>query len=63
MTTFSAPDRRNRPRGDRRSNKFSRLIERAFEMVILTELYPRSQIDIFCEVLEVFIILNKLFLF
>lgn len=55
MTTFSVPDRRNRPRGDRRSNKFGRLLERAFEMVILTELYPRSQIDIFCEVLEVFI--------
>lgn len=54
MTTFSVPDRRNRPRGDRRSNKFSRLIERAFETVILTESYPRSQIDIFCEVLEVF---------
>lgn len=53
MCTFSVTDRRNRPRGDRRSNSYSRLIQRAFESVIFLELYSRSQIDIFCEVLEV----------
>lgn len=57
MCTFSLPDRRNRPRGDRRSNSYSRLIQRAFESVIFLELYPRSQIDIFCEILEVNVLL------
>ncbi|KAI1732869.1 3' exoribonuclease family, domain 1 domain-containing protein [Ditylenchus destructor] len=52
MATFSVPDRRNRPRGDRRGNKYGRLLEKAFESVISTALYKRSQIDIFCEVLE-----------
>ena len=46
------PDRRNRPRGDRRGNTNSRLLERAFEAVIFVNLYPRSQIDIFFEVIE-----------
>lgn len=53
MATFSVPDRRNKPRGDRRGNEFTRLLERAFESAILVKNYPRSQIDIFCEVLEV----------
>uniref|UniRef100_A0A915D0G8 Exoribonuclease phosphorolytic domain-containing protein n=1 Tax=Ditylenchus dipsaci TaxID=166011 RepID=A0A915D0G8_9BILA len=52
MATFAVPDRRNRPRGDKRGNNHGRLLERAFESVILTGLYPRSQIDIFCEILE-----------
>lgn len=52
QATFSVPDRRNRPRGDRRSNAYSHLLERAFESVIFTSLYPRSQIDIFFEILE-----------
>uniref|UniRef100_A0A1I8BTD3 RNase_PH domain-containing protein n=1 Tax=Meloidogyne hapla TaxID=6305 RepID=A0A1I8BTD3_MELHA len=49
QSTFSVPDRRNRPRGDRRGNTNSRLLERAFESVIFVNLYPRSQIDIFFE--------------
>uniref|UniRef100_A0A914LKU6 Putative exosome complex component RRP41 n=1 Tax=Meloidogyne incognita TaxID=6306 RepID=A0A914LKU6_MELIC len=52
QSTFSVPDRRNRPRGDRRGNTNSRLLERAFEAVIFVNLYPRSQIDIFFEVIE-----------
>lgn len=52
QATFSVPDRRNRPRGDRRGKGYSRLLERTFESAILTTTYPRSQIDIFCEVLE-----------
>jgi exosome complex component RRP41 len=55
QATFSVPDRRNRPRGDRRGNANSRLLERAFESAILVNLYPRSQIDIFIEVIEVYI--------
>uniref|UniRef100_A0A915LU78 Putative exosome complex component RRP41 n=1 Tax=Meloidogyne javanica TaxID=6303 RepID=A0A915LU78_MELJA len=49
QSTFSVPDRRNRPRGDRRGNTNSRLLERAFEAVVFVNLYPRSQIDIFFE--------------
>uniref|UniRef100_A0A914LEE4 Exoribonuclease phosphorolytic domain-containing protein n=1 Tax=Meloidogyne incognita TaxID=6306 RepID=A0A914LEE4_MELIC len=52
QSTFSVPDRRNRPRGDRRGNTNSRLLERAFEAVVFVNLYPRSQIDIFFEVIE-----------
>lgn len=52
QTTFSIPDRRNRPRGDRRGNAYSRLLERAFESVIFVNHYARSQIDMFFEVIE-----------
>ncbi|CAL2040832.1 unnamed protein product [Caenorhabditis brenneri] len=51
-TTFSGLERKNRPRGDRKSTEMSRLLEKAFESVILTESFPRSQIDIFCEVIQ-----------
>ncbi|UMM29375.1 hypothetical protein L5515_011764 [Caenorhabditis briggsae] len=51
-TTFSGLERKNRPRGDRKSTEISRLLEKAFESVILTESFPRSQIDIFCEVIQ-----------
>ncbi|VDD92412.1 unnamed protein product [Enterobius vermicularis] len=52
MATFSTNDRKDRPRGDRKAIEFARLMENAFESAILTENYPRSQIDIFCELLQ-----------
>jgi len=52
MATFSTVERKLRPRGDRRSSAFTRILERTFGSVLLTNLYPRSQIDIFCEVLQ-----------
>lgn len=52
MARFSTNERREKPRGDRKSLEFARLMERAFESAVLTEHYPRSQIDIFCEVLQ-----------
>ncbi|VDN02269.1 unnamed protein product, partial [Thelazia callipaeda] len=52
MATFSTTERKERPRGDRRSREFARLMEKAFESAILTEYYPRSQIDIFFELLQ-----------
>lgn len=52
MATFSTNERKERPRGDRRSLEFERLMEKAFEVAILVENYPRSQIDIFCELLQ-----------
>lgn len=52
MATFSALERKRRPRGDRKSQEMTLHIQQAFEASILTQLYPRSQIDIFLEVLQ-----------
>lgn len=52
MATFSTNERKQRPRGDRRAMDFARQMEAAFEATILTENYPRSQIKIFCELLQ-----------
>ena len=41
----------NRPRGDRKSQELRVHLQRTFESVIMLEQYPRSHIDIFCEVL------------
>jgi len=52
MATFSTTQRKTRPRGDRKSIELSRHLKKTFDSVIDTSLYPRSQIDIFCEVLQ-----------
>lgn len=43
----------SRPRGDRKSQEFRSHLQKTFETALLTEHYPRSQIDIFCEILQV----------
>ena len=43
-------ERKRRPRGDRKSTEMSTHLEETFAAAIRTELYPRSQIDIFIEV-------------
>lgn len=50
--TFATVERKDRPHGDRRSTQLARLMEKAFETAIITQSYPRAQIDIFCEILE-----------
>jgi len=52
MATFSTQMRKDRPRGDRKSIEFRAHLQKTFESVILTDQYPRSQIDIFCEIIE-----------
>jgi len=52
MATFSTTERKRQPRGDRRSQEMSMQLEQTFESAIKTELYPKSQIDIFVEVLQ-----------
>uniref|UniRef100_T1J870 Putative exosome complex component RRP41 n=1 Tax=Strigamia maritima TaxID=126957 RepID=T1J870_STRMM len=52
MATFSTGERKRRPRGDRKSQEMTKHLKQTFEAVIKTELYPRSQIDIFVEVLQ-----------
>ncbi len=51
MAPFSVSDRK-RPGPDRRSVEISKIISEALESVILTELFPRSSIDVFIEVLQ-----------
>lgn len=53
MAVFSTAERKRRPRGDRRSVEITRHLERTFSAAILTHLYPRSQIDIFVEVMHI----------
>nr|CAG4638669.1 EOG090X0BHT [Cyclestheria hislopi] len=50
--TFSMGERKRRPRGDRKSQEMSNHLVQTFQAAIRTELYPRSQIDIFVEVLQ-----------
>jgi len=51
MAPFSVEERK-RPGPDRRSVEISKVSKEAFEAVIMKELFPRSAIDIFVEVLQ-----------
>ncbi|XP_034253233.1 exosome complex component RRP41 [Thrips palmi] len=52
MAVFSTGERKRRPRGDRKSQEMSIHLRQALVAAIRTELYPRSQLDIFVEVLQ-----------
>ncbi|XP_067929557.1 exosome complex component RRP41-like [Watersipora subatra] len=52
MATFSTGERKRRPRGDRKSIEMTLHMQQTFEAAIHTQLYPKSQIDIFVEVLQ-----------
>lgn len=52
MATFSTTERKKRPRGDRKSHEITSHLRQTFEAAIQTELYPKSQIDIYVEVLQ-----------
>uniref|UniRef100_A0A1B6E4S4 Putative exosome complex component RRP41 n=1 Tax=Clastoptera arizonana TaxID=38151 RepID=A0A1B6E4S4_9HEMI len=52
MATFSTGERKRRPRGDRKSQEMTMHLRQALTATIRADLYPRSQIDIFVEVLE-----------
>eukprot|EP00118_Oscarella_pearsei_P017336 m.171268 g.171268 ORF g.171268 m.171268 type:complete len:244 (+) comp39053_c0_seq11:69-800(+) len=51
MATFATSERRSRIR-DRRSLEISRMIKEVFEHAVMCELAPRSQIDIYVQVLQ-----------
>ncbi|MCS7130010.1 MAG: exosome complex exonuclease Rrp41 [Archaeoglobaceae archaeon] len=51
MAPFSVEERK-RPGPDRRSVEISKVSKEAFEAIIMKELFPRSVIDIFVEVLQ-----------
>ncbi|CAK9820911.1 Exosome complex component RRP41 [Anthophora plagiata] len=51
--SLSSGERKRKPRGDRKSQERSLQLKHAMEAIIHLELYPRSQIDIYVEVLQV----------
>lgn len=50
MATFSTAERKRRPHGDRKSTEMSLHLKQTFEAAVMTQLYPRSQIDIYVKV-------------
>ncbi|XP_071824469.1 exosome complex component RRP41-like isoform X2 [Apostichopus japonicus] len=52
MATFSTGERRSRSKGDRKSQEMQLHLKKTFEAAILTQLYPRSQIDIYVQILQ-----------
>ncbi|CAN6726226.1 unnamed protein product [Malus baccata var. baccata] len=52
MANFSTGDRMRKPKGDRRSTEISLVIRQTMEACIMTHLMPRTQIDIFVQVLQ-----------
>ncbi|KXZ46723.1 hypothetical protein GPECTOR_41g688 [Gonium pectorale] len=52
MAAFSTGERRRRGKGDRRSTELSMVIRNTLEQAVLTELLPRSQIDVYVQVLQ-----------
>jgi exosome complex component RRP41 len=52
MAPFCSKEERGRTGPTRRSIEISKVIREAFEHVVLTRLYPKTEIDIFIEVLQ-----------
>eukprot|EP01080_Neovahlkampfia_damariscottae_P011600 gene11600-4843_t len=52
MATFSTNERRRKFKTDRRSTEITLVIRQTFESVIMTNLFPKTQIDIFMQVLQ-----------
>lgn len=52
QATFSTIERKRKPRADIRSLELTNNIREIFDNVILTNLFPNSQIDIFLEILQ-----------
>ncbi|KAH7928290.1 exoribonuclease, exosome component 4 [Leucogyrophana mollusca] len=52
IAAFSTGERRKRSRGDKRILELASTIKSTFEPAIQTHLYPRSQIDVFIQILQ-----------
>lgn len=52
MSPFSSLEEHSRSGPSRRSNELSKVIKEAFENLIIAEAFPRTQIDIFIEILQ-----------
>ena len=52
MASFSTGERRKRRQSDRRSTEIAYVIKQSLESLILRDLLPRTQIDVFLQVLQ-----------
>ena len=52
MATFSTGERRRRGKADRRATEISMAIKNTLEQTIMLELMPRTQIDVYIQVLQ-----------
>jgi exosome complex component RRP41 len=52
MTSFATSERKKIRKNDRRSIEISLIIKQTFEGIIIRELFPKTQIDIFMKVLQ-----------
>ena len=52
MTSYCVSERRLRTFGDVKSQKLQMAIQRVFQQAVITETYPKSQIDIYLKVLQ-----------
>ena len=52
MTSYSVSERRLRTFGDMKSQKLQMAIQRVFQQAVITETYPKSQIDIHLKILQ-----------
>ena len=52
MASFSTGEHKKKTKGGRRQAEISLIIQQVFESVIMTELAPRSQIDIYLQVIQ-----------
>ena len=52
MSPFCSPGEHSRSGPNRRSIEISKVIREAFEPVVMTNLFPRSQIEVYIEVLQ-----------
>ncbi|MDO8554039.1 MAG: exosome complex exonuclease Rrp41 [Candidatus Micrarchaeota archaeon] len=52
MAPFASHDEHGRSGPNRRSNELSKVIREVFESLIITEAFPKTQIDIYIEVLQ-----------
>ncbi|XP_061220311.1 exosome complex component RRP41, partial [Neopsephotus bourkii] len=52
LAAFSSAERRRRPGGDRGSAELGLRLQQSLEAAVLTQLFPRSQIDVYVQVLQ-----------
>ena len=50
--TFSTMERKFRSKGDRKSTEVEEMLSRTFDEAIMTHLYPRSEVNIFVQILQ-----------
>jgi len=52
ISTFATSERRKRGKGDKRNMETALIVKQTFEATVLVNLFPRSQIDIYLQILQ-----------